>query len=293
MLRRLLRLLDHAFRDAGGSTSTSSAGRCSLALIVLILVSGCGKTQKNLATEQLILSDAVDRSIRSIDFSPLSGYDCYLDAAYLNPAKSPTFVNADYLTSSIRNQMLAAGCRIVPERDKADLIVEPRVGTLGTDLHEVIYGIPSNSAIGQAASIAAMTQAGAAAAPMSSLPEISIARKEDQTAAAKIAVFAYHSKTQTPVWQSGVSIARSSASDRWIFGIGPFQSGSIYEKTRFAGTNVKLPLIGDRSADTRRQAVSLDEEFVFNDPRLLIAPKPEDVTQTAEADDETDKTDTK
>ncbi len=44
---------------------------------------GCGTTREYNATEQLVMSDAVDRSIASIDFRPLSGRKVYLDTSYL------------------------------------------------------------------------------------------------------------------------------------------------------------------------------------------------------------------
>jgi hypothetical protein len=256
-----------------------------LAMLSGLLLSGCGKTIRSDATEQLILSDAVDRSVRNIDFSPLSGRDCFLDTTYLKTTKSPTFVNADYLTSSLRNQALAAGCHLVEKETEAELIIEPRVGTLGADIHDVTYGIPSNNVISQAASVAAAaTPSAPIAAPMASIPEISIARREDQTAAAKIAVFALDAKTKLPVWQSGISVANSSARDWWVLGIGPFQNGSIYDKTQFAGRKFRLPLIGSTPDDEQRQAISLDEQYVFTPPKPEV-PAPEiELTSGEEAE---------
>ena len=246
-----------------------------LAMLSGLLLSGCGKTIRSDATEQLILSDAVDRSVRNIDFSPLSGRDCYLDTTYIKATKSPTFVNSEYLTSSIRNQVLAAGCRLVEKETEAELIIEPRVGTLGADIHDVTYGIPSNNVISQAASVAAAaTPSAPIAAPMASIPELSIARREDQTAAAKIAVFALDAKTKLPVWQSGISVANSNARDWWVLGIGPFQNGTIYDKTQFAGRKFRLPLIGSSPDDIQRQAISLDEQYVFTQPKPDV-PAPE------------------
>ncbi len=248
-------------------------------------LSGCGKTIRSDATEQLILSDAVDRSVRNIDFSPLSGRDCYLDTTYIKATKSPTFVNAEYLTSSLRNQALAAGCRLVDKETEAELIIEPRVGTLGADIHDVTYGIPSNNVISQAASVAAAaTPSAPIATPMASIPELSIARREDQTAAAKIAVFALDAKTKLPVWQSGVSVANSSARDWWILGVGPFQNGSIYDKTQFAGRKFRLPLIGSVPDDKPRQPISLDESYVFEPPKPEVAAPHIELTSGEESD---------
>lgn len=259
--------------------SVRASGHCGLSgpgivpvILITLLLSGCGKTIRSDATEQLILSDAVDRSIRNIDFTPLAGRECFLDTSYIKTTKSPTFVNAEYLTSSLRNQALAAGCRLVEKADEAELIIEPRVGTLGADQHDVTYGIPSNNVLSQAASVAAATTGAApAAAPIAAIPEISIARREDQTAAAKIAVFAFDAESRLPVWQSGISVANSKARDWWFFGIGPFQNGTIYDKTRFAGTRFRLPLIGSRPVDDERQAVSMDEKFVFTPGAPAVA----------------------
>lgn len=239
-----------------------------LALTVLcsaiLVLTGCGKTLRNTATEQLILSDSVDRAIRSIDFSPLARRTCYVDTTYLKSVKSASFVNADYVLSSVRNQLISAGGILAVSKTDADVIIEPRLGVLGANENEVTYGIPSSSLLTQAASLVPT------APPVPTIPEISLARKHDQMAATKLAIFAYDAESGEPVWQSGTSTAQSNAKDTWVFGVGPFQSGNIYEKPRFAGVRIKLPLIGDKDGDPRRQAVSHDEEFVFTKtPGLL------------------------
>lgn len=243
----------------------------------VLLLSGCGKTLRNTATEQLILSDSVDRAIRSIDFSPLARRTCYVDTTYLKTVKSSSFVNADYVLSSVRNQLASAGGILATSKTDAEIIVEPRLGVLGANENEVTYGIPSSNIISQAAAIMPT------APPVPTIPEISLARKNDQMAATKLAIFAYDAESGNPVWQSGVSTARSNAKDTWVFGVGPFQSGTIYEKPRFAGVRIKLPLIGDKDGDKRRQAVSHDEEFVFNQPPNLM-PAPDDEILHASAE---------
>ena len=238
------------------------------------VLSGCGKTVRNTATEQLVLSDSVDRAIRSIDFSPLEGRRCFVDTSYINVGKTTTFVNADYVVSSVRNQLASAGGVLIDSSKDAEVIVEPRLGVLGANEHEVTYGIPSNNLLTQAASI----MPGAPTIP--TIPELSLARKSDQSAATKLAVFAYEAKSGYPVWQSGVATARSSAHDSWMFGVGPFQSGTIYEKTRFAGARIRMPLVGDKGLVERRQAISLDQEYVFAQPPVAVPPA-EEVPQTA------------
>lgn len=194
---------------------------------------GCGTTTQRVATEQLLISDAVDRAIERVDFRSVSGQKVYLDTQFLAGIKSPGVINANYIISSLRQQLLAANCLIQENRQDADIIVEPRVGALGTDGHEVTYGLPQTNAITSAAALLPN------APLLPSIPEISIGRSDAQTGIAKISVFAYHRESRLPVWQSGISKAESTSKSTWFMGAGPFQQGSIYDGMRFAGQDFK------------------------------------------------------
>lgn len=207
--------------------------------LMLALFSGCGTTKEQQATEQLLLSDAVDRSVSTIDFRPLSGEKVYLDTSYLRSVKATTFVNADYVTSALRQQVIAAGCYLQDSSADADIIIEARIGTLGYDDHRVTLGVPENSAINSTVSLFP----GAPSVPQ--IPEIAVARRDNREGAAKVAAFAYDRETREAVWQSGISQSRSTARDTWVMGVGPFQGGSIRDETRLAGT--KLVRFGRRS----------------------------------------------
>ncbi len=192
-----------------------------------LLAIGCGTTKLQEATEQLVLSSAVDRSISMIDFRPLAGERVYLDTAYLKNIKSLTFVNADYVTSSLRQQIMAAGCYLQEQKDDADIVIEARIGTLGADDHRVTYGVPENNGLATAASLLAQT-------PTPSIPEIALARRDAREGAAKIAAFAYERETRTPIWQSGISQSIATSRNTWIVGVGPFQGGSIRDGVHLA-----------------------------------------------------------
>jgi len=214
--------------------------RCRILAFALgaLLMAGCGTTQSQLATQQLLLSDAVDRAVSRIDFLPLSGHSVFLDDRYVQTLRTQGvgFVNADYIVSSLRQQMLAAQCQLQDRADTADYVVEVRIGALGMDGHEVTYGIPPNSPLNSAVNVVPSSP------NLPSIPEIALAKRNDQLAAAKVAVFAYDRETRTPVWQSGTSVALSDAKNVWVLGAGPFQRGSIYDGTRFAGSQLNLPL---------------------------------------------------
>jgi hypothetical protein len=224
------------------------------------LSAGCGTTTNRIATEQLLMSDAVDRAIAAIDFRTLEGKKVYLDTLFLRSVKGVGFVNSEYIISSLRQQLTAARCRIQDSRDEADVIVEPRVGALGTDGHEVVYGLPQTGAINSAATMLSGT-------PMPAIPEISFGKANAQSGIAKIIVYAYDRQTREPIWQSGIAKAESSSRDTWFLGAGPFQKGSIYDGMRFAGKEIPSqlgPLHSDASEDSVvSQPVPYDQRYTF------------------------------
>lgn len=218
-----------------------------LALLLLlwcVTLTGCGTSLSRSGTEQLLASDAIDRAISNLDFRVLSGKTVYFDTQFVAGVKTVGFVNAPYIISSVRQQLSAAGCKLQDSRELADYVVEARVGALGTDLHEVTYGLPASNALSAAATVLSNVPA------VPTIPEVSLANRNDQTATAKIAMFAYHRETRLPVWQSGIKTAQSSAKDTWVLGAGPIQRGSIYDGVRFAGNRLRIPFLGrnkDRS----------------------------------------------
>ena len=200
---------------------------------------GCGTTRDQRATQQLVMSDAVDRSVQHIDFRPLSNQKVYLDNSYLRHVKGEGFVNSEYVTSALRQQIVAAGCLIQDSPQDADIIVEARLGVLGSDDHRVTFGVPENSAISSAISLIPNGP------KIPAIPEMAFARREAREAAAKIVAFAYHRESRKPIWQSGVKHSMATARDTWVLGIGPFQSGSIRDNTKLAGSRIKF---GSRSS---------------------------------------------
>lgn len=220
-------------------------------------VAGCGTYKSRSATEQLLLSDAVDRSIASIDFGALAGRRVFFDTDYIKQTKGVGFVNAEYVISSLRQQMMGAGVLLADEIEDSDCIVEARIGALGIDGHEVVYGLPASNALSNAA--AALPNS----PPIPALPEIAVAKKHDERGAAKIGVFAYDRQTREPIWQSGISLATSNAKDAWVLGAGPWQYGTVRQSNRVE--SIRRPLAeGQWSRNNRYiETVSYFDEANF------------------------------
>lgn len=189
-------------------------------------VVGCGTTRwsdsKRTATEQLLISAAVERAVMSIDVRPLAGQVVFLDTTILDDV-----TDGKYLASALKHQFLASGCRLASDHDSASVVVEARAGALGTDRNDVLLGLPATSV--------------QVAGNGTSIPEMALFKRTDQRGVAEVNLFAYERASGRPVWQSGLAKFESNTRDRWMMGTGPFQDGDIHERMEFAGERMRTP----------------------------------------------------
>jgi hypothetical protein len=201
----------------------TNTGRTRSALLLVILMTGCGTTRmtdsQRAATEMLLVSQAADNAVAQIDFSPLAGKTVYLDATGIEKE----VIDRGYLVSIVKQQLVAAGALLHEDKMRAEYIVDLRSGGLGTDRHSVLVGTPAVQLPSVLPGIP------------TNLPEIALVKKSDQRAVAKIAVFAYNRISGRALWQSGTAQATTHVKDTWVFGTGPFSRGTIRERTELAG----------------------------------------------------------
>jgi hypothetical protein len=240
-------------------------GPLALSALLLGLAAGCGTTRMTdstrTATEQLLISNAVDRSVSQFDFTGLAGKKVYFDAQYLDGT-----VDKGYVISSLRQHLLASGCLLQEERAKATYVVEARSGGVGTDHSSLLVGVPQ------------MTVPALVPGQPSQIPEIPLAKKNDQNGVAKIAVFAYNRQTGERVWQSGVIESQSSSKDVWVLGTGPFQKGSIRTRTTFAGEPIPSPFGPHATEQAHTPVVRVTEATAWAEqqPPPVVADDPFD-----------------
>jgi hypothetical protein len=236
-----------------------------LYILLVFAAAGCGTTKwsdtSRTATEQLLLSTAVDRAIDNIDFRPLADKYVFVDPQYLD------CVDNKYVLSTLRQHMLAEGCVLMPEPGSADIVVEVRAGAVGTDHHDVLVGIPAIS----------VPAGGMVGVP--SIPEIPFAKTTAQKGVAKIACFAYNRETGQAVWQSGAFPIVSTAKDSWFLGTGPFQRGTIYDGTHFAGSRFLFTRKKKAPAPLRQPDIPLTAQAQFR-PRPALARKASNKTSS-------------
>jgi hypothetical protein len=228
-----------------------SATRLASVVACAVMLAGCGSTRSSntarTATEQLLISDAIDRTVQQINFKVLEGESVYFDERHLLEV-----VDKAYLISSFRQHMLASGCVLKEKREDATFVVEPRVGAVGTDNHDWLVGIPAIN----------VPQVPLAPTLPAAIPEIPFAKRRDQRGVAKVAVFAYRRETGEPVWQSGMALSESEANDIWVLGAGPFKRGTIYEEQGFAAGRVASKE-KEEEAKLGPRLASIGQEAVF------------------------------
>src|SRR5262245_20112298 len=92
---------------------------CFIVGVGLLLALGCGINKSRLATEQFVVSEAVDKAVATIDFSPLSGKRVYFDTQYLDGVNMGPNGNVKYVISSLRQQMVAYDVRLQEKPETA------------------------------------------------------------------------------------------------------------------------------------------------------------------------------
>lgn len=220
-----------------------------LLLLLLCVQAGCGTSKlsntSRTGTEQLLISDAMDRAVSQVNFAILSG-----KKVFINSTPISSITDHAYLLSLVRQHALASGCLLQNEEADADIILELRAGTSGTDQYDFMFGI-SEMTIPSIAGYASTT-----------VPEMAVAKKTVQKATVKIGIFAYTREGHRPIWQSGNLVAESQAKNRWLLGMGPYQSGDIYENAQFNDMDMTIPLIDTDNAE-EREFVSVGSQAFF------------------------------
>ncbi len=182
--------------------------RFGICVAVLLSVTGCTSTSTSntarTSVEQLLISNAVDQSLDKVDFRPFAGQAVFLDDTYLE------CVDKKYLVSSIRHRLLRSGARLATKVEEADVVVEPRAGAVGTNTADAFLGMPEIVLPG-----------------MLTLPEVRLLERKNQRAVAKIGLVAYDPKTKSVLGDGGMSLAESDDSNWFVFGMGPYQNGSV------------------------------------------------------------------
>lgn len=180
-------------------------------LLLIALISGCASTTTSntsrTAREQMLISNAVDRSLNKVDFAPLRNQAVFVQDKYLDCVDKP------YIVGSIRHRVMRAGGVLVEKAEEADIVMEARSGGVGTDTSESYLGIPEIALPG-----------------MLTLPEIRMAEKKTQFGYSKLGLVIYDAKSRNVLGDGGMAMAQADDENWYLLGVGPFQSGTLMDE---------------------------------------------------------------
>ena len=117
-------------------------GRIAVVSFLLLLsLAGCSTTRESeparTATEQLLISTAVDRALDRMNLKIPEGTKIWVDAENFEGYAQK------YAVGAIRDRLMREGGRLVADRAQADAVVEVRAGALSTNSSSMLIGIPS------------------------------------------------------------------------------------------------------------------------------------------------------
>lgn len=89
------------------------------------------------ATEQLLLSTAVDHALKSLNLMVFANRKVFLDTTYFDGYDSK------YAIGTIRDALSRAGALLEDNATNSEIVMEARSGALSTDNSTYLLGIPS------------------------------------------------------------------------------------------------------------------------------------------------------
>jgi len=208
---------------------------CALAVLVL-LVPGCVTVRTTdtprTATEQLLVSTAVDRALEGLDLSSLKGRTVFV------VSELPESPDRGYVTASVRSVLCASGAFIAPDKAKADTVLELRCGSLGTNYAEALLGMPESAVpIPLAQSF--------------TIPEFALFKTANQSSVAKLGVLAYEKGSGKQLASAGPLVGKAYVKRRVALLFFKFEQTDIPEKKGNWAAHLKAKVKRDRAGPER------------------------------------------
>lgn len=171
----------------------------------LLFAAGCGTRRftdtPRTASEQLLVSAALDQACAQLVYDPLTGKEVFLDDQFVDR------VDKSFLVATIRMRGMEKGIRFVDKPDQASHVMELRSGAVGVDRSEYVLGIPETALPTPGGSIP--------------LPEAAAFKSVAQSGASRVSFVVYQREDRKFLYASGPAYGFSKQNSRWFFGAGP------------------------------------------------------------------------
>lgn len=168
-----------------------------LAALAMLLLAGCSTVRvtepEQTATEQLLISSAVDRAVAALKPPIPPGSKVFVDSEFVD---TRDLTLPKYTIAAVRALILRSGGDLVSNRKQADLIAELRDGAQSVNHQTLLIGVPSLPVpIPLAGTI--------------KTPEIALFKHDEQKGIAKIALTIYGAKTGALAGSTGTVFGNS------------------------------------------------------------------------------------
>jgi hypothetical protein len=165
----------------------------ALCLLLWSCTSARETNPQRTATEQLLLSTAVDHAVERIRLDIAPGARIYVDASNFEG------LDSRYAIGAMRDRVLRLGGHIVSERAASDTVIEIRSGALSADQSKTLLGVPA-------------FDIPIPAAPLS-IPDISLFKRSLRQGIAKLAATSYRSSDGSLIDSTGPQFGFSHSTD--------------------------------------------------------------------------------
>lgn len=160
------------------------------------------------ATEQLLISTAVDRAIERVNLKIPEGAKVFVDAEQLEGS------DGKYAAGAMKDRLLQRGAHLVAERDKAEAVVEVRAGALSIDDKQMLVGTDSFDV--------PIPLAGQA-----KIPEIALYKEKERLGVAKIAAFGYSATDGKLIDASGPQFGYAHENEKVLLFVFSWRSSDL------------------------------------------------------------------
>jgi len=183
----------------------------TIAYVGLTCAVGCGTLRTSdtsrTATEQLLVAAAVQQAVAQLDFEFLEERKVFVDDSLIDR------VDKTFVVAEVRAFARRSGVNLVAKREDAHYVLELRVGAVGTDRNDYIFGIPAS----QVPTVGGLV----------GTPEVPAYKSITQTGACSVGFVAYRQDDGTFFCSSGPTYGFSDHMSRWIMGAGPGMRDNI------------------------------------------------------------------
>jgi hypothetical protein len=197
----------------------SAAFPAFVALIVAMLALGACTTVRETipersATEQLLISTAVDRAVEGMNLRIPAGTKVFLEAGQLDSS------NGKYAAGAIKERLLRSGANLVTDAGHADAIVEVRAGALSIDDKKTVIGTDTFNLpvpfAGQAVTI----------------PQIALYADKERLGVVKLAAIGYRASDGKLIDTTGPQFGYAHENEQVIFFVFSWRSSDLPKESR-------------------------------------------------------------